>query len=125
MPDDQQLYMDITLPPLARATIKDVRDFGWPKGDDPSRFAGLRERALRLQEDTPYAVVSGISGVIYQPCWYLRGLEQWFCDLLTDPEFCEAMLDQTLKFWLDWFGLFLAETSDIVDVIMMGGDLAG
>jgi uroporphyrinogen decarboxylase len=125
MPDDQQLYMDITLHPLAKATIKDVRDYGWPKGDDPSRFAGLRERALRLRRETPYAVVSGISGVIYEICWYLRGLEQWFCDLLTNPEFCEAMLDQTLKYWLDWFRLFLDEAGDVVDVVMIGDDLAG
>jgi uroporphyrinogen decarboxylase len=125
MPDDQPLYMDITLHPLAKATVREVADYPWPKGDDPSRFAGLRERALRLRRDTPYAVVSGISGVIYETCWYLRGLEQWFCDLLTDPEFCEAMLDQTLKFWLGWFRLFLDEAGDIVDVIMIGDDLAG
>lgn len=125
MPDDQQLYMDITLHPLARATVKDVCDYAWPKGDDPSRFAGLRERALRLRKETPYAVVSGISGVVYEICWYLRGLEQWFCDLVTDPGFCEAMLDQTLKYWLGWFRLFLDEAGDVVDVIMIGDDLAG
>ncbi len=125
MPDDQPLYMDITLHPLAEAAVKDVREYPWPKGDDPSRFAGLRERAQRLWRDTPYAVVSGISGVIYETCWYLRGLERWFSDLLTDPEFCEAMLDQTLKYWLDWFRLFLDEAGDIVDVIMIGDDLAG
>ena len=85
----------------------------------------MRERALTLKKETPYAVVSGISGVVYEICWYLRGLEQWFCDLMGDPEFCEAMLDQTLKFWLDWFRLFLDEVGDVVDVIMIGDDLAG
>jgi uroporphyrinogen decarboxylase len=125
MPDDQPLYMDITLNPLADATIKDVRDYAWPKGGDPGRFAGLRDRALRIRKDTPYAVVSGISGVIYEFGWYLRGLERWFCDLLTDPEFCEAVLDQMLQYWLDWFRLFLDEVGDIVDVIMIGDDLAG
>ena len=35
------------------------------------------------------------------------------------------MLDQTLKFWLDWFRLFLEEVGDVVDVIMIGDDLAG
>ena len=125
MPDDYPLYMDITLHPLANATLADVPDYPWPKGDDPSRFAGLRERALRLKKETPYAVVSGISGVVYEICWYLRGLEQWFCDLLTEPEFCEAVLDQTLKFWLSWFKLFLDEVGDVVDVIMIGDDLAG
>jgi len=125
MPDDQPLYMDITLHPLANATIDDVRAHPWPKGDDPTRFAGLRERALALRRGTPYAVVSGISGVVYEICWYLRGLEQWFCDLLTQPEFCEAMLEQTLKFWMDWFRVFLDEVGDVVDVIMIGDDIAG
>jgi uroporphyrinogen decarboxylase len=125
MPDDAPNYMDITLHPLAKASIGDILDYPWPKGDDPSRFAGLRERALALKKETPYAVVSGISGVVYEICWYLRGLEQWFCDLLTQPEFCEAMLDRTLQFWMDWFRLFLDEAGDVVDVIMIGDDLAG
>jgi uroporphyrinogen decarboxylase len=119
MPADAPNYMDITLHPLAHATRADLEDYPWPKGDDPSRFAGLRERATALRRETPYAVVSGISGVVYETCWYLRGLEQWFCDLMTDPPFCEALLDQTLKFWLDWFKLFLKEAGDVVD------DLAG
>jgi uroporphyrinogen decarboxylase len=125
MPDDAPNYMDITLHPLANATVADVREYAWPKGDDPSRFAGLRERALQLRRETPYAVVSGISGVVYEICWYLRGLEQWLCDLLTDRELCEAMIEQTLKFWMDWFRLFLDEVGDLVDVIMIGDDIGG
>jgi len=125
MPDDAPYYMDITLHPLAEARTADLAGYPWPKGDDPARFAGLRDRALALRKETPYAVVSGISGVVYETCWYLRGLEQWFCDLKTDPEFCAALLDQTLKFWLDWFRMFLDEVGDVVDVIMIGDDLAG
>ena len=125
MPEDAPYYMDITLHPLANATLEDVKQHPWPKGDEPSRFAGLRERALTLKRETPYAVISGISGVVYEICWYLRGLEQWFCDLVSNAEFCEAMLDQTLKFWMDWFRLFLDEVGDVVDVIMIGDDLAG
>lgn len=125
MPEDAPYYMDITLHPLADAAVADLKDYPWPKGDDPTRFDGLRERALRLRKETPYAVVSGISGVVYEICWYMRGLEQWFCDLMTQPDFCEAMLDHTLKFWLDWFRLFLDEAGDVVDVIMIGDDVAG
>ncbi len=125
MSEDAPHYLDITLHPLASATIEDVRGYPWPKGDDPSRFAGLRERALTLKRDTPYAVVSGISGVVYEVCWYMRGLEPWMMDLVANPEFCEAMLDQTLQFWMDWFRLFLDEVGDVVDVIMIGDDLAG
>ncbi len=125
MPDDQPLYMDISHHPLANATLEDIAKYPFPKGDDPGRFTGLRERALAIRNNTPYAVVSGISGVVYEICWYLRGLEQWFCDLMTDLPFCQALMDQTLKFWLDYFRKFLDEVGDVVDVIMIGDDLAG
>jgi len=125
MPDDQPFYMDITHHPLANATIDDVRSYPFPKGDDPGRFVGLRERALTLKRETPYAVVSGICGVVYEICWYMRGLEQWFMDMVQQPEFCETMLDQTLKFWLDFSRGFLDEVGDLLDVIMIGDDLTG
>jgi uroporphyrinogen decarboxylase len=125
MPEDNQLFMDITHHPLAEATIDDIKAYPFPKGNDPGRFAGLRDRALEIRKNTPYAVVSGISGVTYEICWYMRGLEQWFCDMIAEPEFCEALIDQTKKFWLDWFKGFLDEVGDVVDVIMIGDDLAG
>ena len=124
MPDDHPYYMDISHHPLAKATVADIAAYPFPKGDDPGRFDGLRQRALMLGRNA-VAVISGISGVVYEICWYLRGLEQWFMDLLTEPDFCAALLDQTLKFWLDWFRLFLDEVGDLVDVIMIGDDLAG
>jgi uroporphyrinogen decarboxylase len=125
MPDDRPYYMDPSGHPLARATLAELGDYPFPRGDDPQRFAGLRQRALALRNETPYAVVSGISGVVYETCWYLRGLEQWYIDMMTEPEFCAALLDCTLKFWLDWFRLFLDEVGDLVDVIMIGDDLSG
>lgn len=125
MPYDQGLYMDITHHPLANATLAEVRAYPFPRGDDPGRFAGLRQRALELRRYTPYAVVSGISGVVYETCWYLRGLQQWFIDMLEQPELCETLLDRVLQYWLDWFRAFLDEVGDLVDVIMIGDDLAG
>jgi uroporphyrinogen decarboxylase len=125
MPDDQQLYMDISHHPLADATIKDLADYPFPKGDDPTRFTGVREKALKLRNETPYAISTGIGGVVYEICWYMRGLEQWFIDMIENPEFCQALLDKTLKFWLDYFDGFLAEVGDLVDVVMIGDDLAG
>ncbi|MCX7428684.1 MAG: hypothetical protein NTW96_24040, partial [Planctomycetia bacterium] len=125
MPDDAPLYMDISRHPLADASLDAIREYPFPKGDDPGRFEGLRDRALALRLETPYAVVSGISGVVYETCWYLRGLERWFMDMLAEPAVCETLLDRTLGFWLDWFRVFLDEVGDLVDVIMIGDDLAG
>jgi uroporphyrinogen decarboxylase len=125
MPDESPLYMDITHHPLAEATVDDVADYPFPRGDDPGRFEGLRDRAAEVRRETSYALVSGISGVVYEICWYMRGLERWFMDMMEQPHFCEALIDRTLQFWLDWFRAFLKEVGDLVDVIMIGDDIAG
>jgi len=125
MPDDQQLYMDISHHPLADATIDDLKDYPFPKGDDPSRFSGVREEVLKMRRETPYAISTGICGVVYEICWYMRGLERWFMDMIENPAFCEALLDQTLKFWTGYMSGLMAEVGDIVDVVMIGDDLAG
>jgi len=125
MPDDQQLYMDISHHPLAEATVKDLANYPFPNGDDPTRFTGVREKARELRNETPYAISTGIGGVVYEICWYMRGLERWFTDMIENPAFCEALLDKTLKFWLDYFDGFMAEVGDIVDIVMIGDDLAG
>jgi len=125
MPDKQQLYMDISHHPLADASIADVEAYPFPDGSDPSRFEGVREEVLKIQANTPYAVSTGIGGVVYETCWYMRGLERWFTDMLVEPEFCAALLDKVLKFWLDYYTGFLKEIGDIIDVVMIGDDLAG
>jgi len=125
MPDNRPLYMDISRHPLANATLADLADYPFPKGDDPTRFIGLREQAQTLRRETPYALSTGIGGVVYETCWYLRGLERWFMDTIENPAFCEALLDKTLEFWLGYYREFMKEIGDLVDVVMIGDDLGG
>jgi len=125
MAHDRGLYMDISHHPLASATIEDLADYPWPNGADPSRFTGVRAQAQAMRKETPYALVTGISGVVYEYCWYMRGLEQWFMDMIEQPEFCAALLDRTLAFWLDYLTGFMGQVGDLIDVVMIGDDLAG
>lgn len=125
MPDDEPNYMDISHHPLAEATLQDLADYPFPRGNDPTRFTGVREEALRLRRDTPYALCTGISGVVYEICWYMRGLEKWFEDLLTNQSFCEPLIDRVLAYWIDFETEFMKAVGDIVDVVMIGDDLAG
>ena len=125
MPDDQNLYMDISYHPLAEATIKDLDDYPFPVGSDPSRFTGAREKALEIRENTPYALSSGICGVTYETCWYMRGLERWFMDMIENPAFCQALIDRIADYWVNWLTGFLGKVGDLLDVVMIGDDLAG
>ena len=112
-------------PPHGECDARRHPQLSVPQGRRSGPFRRLRERAMRLRKETPYAIISGICGVVYEYCWYMRGLEQWFMDMVQQPEFCEALLDQTLKFWLDFVRVFLDEVGDLIDVIMVGDDLAG
>jgi uroporphyrinogen decarboxylase len=94
-------------------------------GNDPTRFTGVRQKALQMRKDTPYAISTGIFGVVYEYCWYMRGLERWFMDMVENPEFCETLMDKTLKYWIDFSTGFMEAVGDIVDVVMIGDDLAG
>jgi len=125
MPDDQQLYMDISFHPLAEATIEDIKNYPFPNGKDPSRFVGLRGKAIKMRTETDFAICTGIGGVVYEYCWYLRGMERWLMDTLENPAFCEALLDQMLKYWKDFYTAFLGQIGDLVDVVMIGDDLTG
>jgi uroporphyrinogen decarboxylase len=46
-------------------------------------------------------------------------------DMLENPGFCEVLLDQMLQYWKDFYAGFLGEIGDVVDVVMIGDDLAG
>jgi len=72
------------------ATLSDVGSYPFPRGDDPAGSRACASGRCKLRNETPFAVVSGISGVVYEICWYLRGLQRWFMDMVEQPEFCEA-----------------------------------
>jgi len=125
MPDDQMLYMDISHHPFANASIAEIESYPFPNGADATRFMGVRKSALALRHETSYALSSGICGVTYEMCWYLRGMEQWFVDMKENPALCEALIDRTSQYWVDWMTLFLNEVGDLLDVVMIGDDLTG
>ena len=79
------------LTPVVRSV--EAMSFAGVDGGDPTRFTGVREKALSLREATPYALSSTICGVTYEICWYMRGLERWFVDMIENPAVCEALLD--------------------------------
>jgi len=125
MPDDQKLYMDISHHPLADATAEELKDRPFPNGAEPTRFTGVREKALKIRHQTPYAISTTIGGSMYEYSWYQRGLERWFMDMIENPDFCEVLLDKMLAFWKDYYTGYMGEVGDLVDVVQIGDDVAG
>ena len=119
------LYYDIVECPLKDATTKDLETFEWPDPADPCRLTGLKREATKRHRENEFALVGDmVETGIFEPCWYLRGFEQFLTDLVLNKEFAHALLQSMLETQLRRYELFLAEVGDCLDVVFVGDDLA-
>jgi uroporphyrinogen decarboxylase len=117
------LYCDIIHHPLANLAYEDLDHYDWPDGKDRSPFKGLRDYAHHLSTTTDYALVSGITGVVFEICWYMRGFERLYMDMLEQPRYVEKLLEHTLHYWKDYLDGFLDEVGEYLDVLCVGDDV--
>lgn len=119
------LYYDMVEHPLASASIEMLRDYPWPEPEKSMDLRGVRDRALRLKEDGEYCLVGDmIDTGIFEPCWYLRGFENFLVDLLSNPDFASQLMEGMYQYQLKRYSLFLQEVGDLLDVLFVGDDLA-
>lgn len=112
--------------PLAGATLADLDRFPWPDPHDPGCVEGLAEEAYRLYEETDYSLVAGaISAGVFQDCWNLRGMAQFFQDIVVNREFAEALLDRVLAIHIALWEHFLDAVGEYVDMVETADDLGG
>ncbi len=117
-------YCDIIHHPLANMSYEDLDHYEWPDGKDPAPFKGLREYTKRLTEETDYALISGITGVVFEICWYMRGFENLYMDMIEQPKYVEKLLEHTLQYWTDYLDVFLDEVGGCLHILSVGDDLA-
>lgn len=83
--------------PLARArSLDDLRDFPFPDVSAPYRLEGL---ARQVQDLHARGLAAGgnlphLGGELFEAAWRLRGLENFFIDLLRRPDWAHFLLDR-------------------------------
>ena len=109
--------------PLEDAEVEDLDDYPWPKASEILDIEGLRETAKRLHEENEYAVSlrAPLNGIFEIACW-LRGMENYMCDMLADEEFADALAEKVLEVQLDWYGYLLDAVGPYVDMVETGDD---
>jgi uroporphyrinogen decarboxylase len=117
-------YYDMVEHPMEKFSLDQIVQAERPDPFAPGRLAGVKEHARRLHETSDYAVVAG------HFCWgpfelgcALRGYEQFFVDLASEPEVAETMLDKNLELALRFWDAYLSEIGEYVDVVAQGDDL--
>lgn len=119
------LYYDLSYSPLAGSiTPEDLERHPWPDPDDPGRYRGLRERARYLHGETDYAVILNLPlGLVHQ-AQFLRGFEDWFIDLLLNPELAGDLMDRVNDVNKRIVANALDICGEYVDVVMYADDVA-
>ena len=97
------LYPTIVHFPLEDAEIEDLENFKVPDASDPGRIEGLAELAKSYYEDTDKYVTatSAHSGQVFDVCQYLRGAENFFCDLYEDEDFARLLIKKVNDYIID------------------------
>ncbi|WP_369017606.1 uroporphyrinogen decarboxylase family protein [Thermatribacter velox] len=117
-------YYDIVEHPLKEGTLEEIEKFDWPEPRQKELFSGLRERCEYLHRHTDYAIIGDpLSPALFEPAWYLRGMENFLVDLIQNRKYAERLLDTLLEFKIQFFDEFLKQAGDYIQVIMLGDDL--
>ena len=96
----------------------------WPDTTDRSRVEGLKERVQYLRRHTDYAVSAKFvtSLGFLEHGGYLRGFQNFLCDLVADEDMANAVCDQILKVKLDLYAMMLEEVDGDVDIVEISED---
>lgn len=126
MPVQGGLYYDMRRHPLAdKDTLAELERFPWPDPEHPARFEGMAARADALLNHRHVAYVLGRSftGLFEQALW-LRGFENFFCDLVQNVAFAEALLDKICELKMRYWAKALEAVGPNVMIVSEADDLA-
>jgi len=80
-------------------TMKEVDSYNWPTFDE-ARLEGLESYVKDLYENTDFALTMTFGGHVFEYAHYLRGMENFFIDLMLNPDLACAVMDKILSIQL-------------------------
>lgn len=81
----------VAVPPLAEP---ELGDYTFPEPDE----ALIREKCERLLAHNEQFTMYIIGFSLFERAWTLRSIEEFLCDMLTEPEFVDVLLDKIVEY---------------------------
>lgn len=105
-------------------SIRTIEQFPWPDGNDKALTQGLRDEVLKLKGTSDKVIVMDfmVWGPFEGALW-MRGWEDFLCDLYTEPILAEALMEHITNYDLQVWNQMLDEVGDLVDIVCQGDDL--
>lgn len=96
----------------------------WPDPEDPAQFAGLRERARDLFENTGYVLgADAIKAGPLMSALQMRGYQQFFMDLVINPDLADAILGRITDLLCRMWTRYMEEVGPYVQLAYVTDDL--
>lgn len=114
-------YYNMCKHPLLEAEdMEDIEAYEFPE-PTPYVIEGLRERALKYPDKC--LILEGFREPMFGlPSW-LRGIENFYMDLLADEEMVEALLTKILDYEKKLLDYVMAEVGDLIDIVKFADDM--
>jgi len=102
-------YFQINKHPLADIELSDIDKYKGPIVEDEGRIEGLEDEVKDWYENTDYAITAtaACSGLAFDFCTHLRGIEQFLCDMYLDPKFAHKLLDKVSEIIANLYVFFV------------------
>lgn len=95
----------------------------WDHAGEDGFYAALREKTLRLRQSTDRALMIVCGCNLFEWGTFLRRMDNFLMDIMTDEENVEALLEQLMIHHLTTLEKVCAAVGDIVDILRFGDDL--
>lgn len=116
-------YYSMCAHPLSHAqTVEDIEAYELPDPCSESRLSGLLDRARGLHQDY-FLILEGLREVSFGlPSW-IRGMQNFYMDLLIHPEMAACLLDKVLSWELRLVEFILDRLHPYLDMVKIADDL--
>ncbi len=104
-------------------TLAELEAYTWPDPRHPSQIEGIKEKAIRLRQETDYAIILNLPYATVWDCQRVRGFAEFLEDLATNPVLAEALMEHALIVDAGVAEFVLEEVGDYVDVVSFPDDL--
>lgn len=126
MPVEGGHYFDMTSHPLEDALDEEDLDaYVIPRGDDPSRFVGMKARADHHVFDEKKAYILGRHNAgIWELALWTSGFEKYFCDMIAEKKLAHKLMRKFTDYKLQYWEKALQTVGSNVLIVSEADDLA-
>jgi uroporphyrinogen decarboxylase len=125
-PQDGGYYYDMRRHPLAAVeSVQELVKYKFPDPLDPGRYEGMAEQATALMRANQVAYVLGRNAPgIFEIALWMRGFENFFCDMVANQPLAEALMDIICEIKMKYWAKALECVGENVMMISEADDLA-